>query len=196
MIDPSGTCTITNAHQYALTNTIHPHNCPRWQQKHKQLCAMSPQCFTPPSTDVQSTSLQLQFLNTPYANTSKYYHDNFTPMYTPSTPITKKRNKTHAHDEYLYHRWNNNTTNTCIVTSTTMPKLEPRTNNTSNHTHKQQSSGTTAKDDLSTGFWYRCFMYLSSSQALAWLGLGWVGLGLASLQYVHKFISLIRYQLK
>ena len=31
-----------------------------------------------------------------------------------------------------------------------MPKLEPKTNNTSNHTHKQQSSGTTAKDDLST----------------------------------------------
>ena len=151
MIDPSGTCTtITNAHQYALTNTIHPHNCPRWQQEHKQLCAMSPQCFTPPPTDVQSTSLQLQFLNTPYANTSKDYHNNFTPMYTPSTPITKKRNKTHAHDEYLYHRWNNNTTNTCIVTSTTMPKLEPRTNNTSNHTHKQQSSGTTTKDDLST----------------------------------------------
>ena len=77
MIDPSGTCTtITNAHQYALTNTIHPHNCPRWQQEHKQLCAMSPQCFTPPPTDVQSTSLQLQFLNTPYANTSKDYHDN------------------------------------------------------------------------------------------------------------------------
>ena len=95
--------------------------------------------------------MQLQFLNTPYANTSKDYHDNFAPMNTPSTPITKKRNKTHAHDEFLYHRWNKSSTNICIVTGTTMPKLKPKTNNTNNHTHKQQSSGTTAiKDDLST----------------------------------------------
>lgn len=137
--------------QKSSTTTTHPHECLQWQQEHKQLRAMFPQFFTPPRMYSWHLYMQLQFLNTPYANTSKDYHDNFAPTNTPSTPITKKRNKTHAHDEFLYHRWNKSSTNICIVTGTTMPKLKPKTNNTNNHTHKQQSSGTTAiKDDLST----------------------------------------------
>ena len=61
--------------------------------------------FLPSAADVlPSTTLQLLYLNTPYAyanTTSEDYNNKITPMYTLLTSITKTKN--HDHDAYIYH---------------------------------------------------------------------------------------------
>ena len=53
-------------------------------------------------------TLQLVFLTTHHENIKTY--DNEFTLYKIPIYIIKKRNNHHAHDKYLYRRWNNNPT--------------------------------------------------------------------------------------